>query len=159
MAQSLQSGHIFPNPFLDAADVNAVLPVAASEAEVKAGTNTTKFVNPATLNSMAAIQTINPSGANQTLDPNVYAAFLVTLSAALTLAITAPTAPGQHTMTVYTIQDGTGTWAITWPGSVDWALNTPPVPTLTAGTRSMYVLTTLDGGTHWTGSMVGTELQ
>ena len=131
---------------------------AASEAEVKAGTNTTKFVNPATLNSLSDIQTINVGGAAQTLDPNVYAAFLLTLTAAITLTITAPTAPGQHTITVYTIQDITGTWVVTWPASVDWDNNTPPSPTLTAGTRSLYILTTLDGGVHWTGSMVGTAL-
>lgn len=158
MTQSLVNGPIYPDPYQDAADVSAVLPVSASEAEVKAGVDATKFVTPATLNSLNDIQTIDISGAAQTLDPNVYAAFLITLTADCTFTITAPTAPGQHTMTIYTIQDGTGTWDIVWPAEVDWANNTPPTPTLTAGTRSLYILTTLDGGTHWTGTMVGTEL-
>lgn len=52
------------------------------------------------------------------------------------------------------IEDGTGGWDPTWPGSVVWIGDTPTHDT-TAGTTTFYVFHTRDNGTTWYGAQVG----
>jgi len=48
-------------------------------------------------------------------------------------------------------QDATGSRAITWPASVDWAGGTAPTATATASSVDIYTFVTVDGGTIWHG--------
>jgi hypothetical protein len=130
----------------------------ATDAEAQAMSDSARALTPSNMAALMAVQTIATGGASKTLDPNVYAGILLTLTAAIELTITAPTVAGIHTLSIYTIQDSTGGWAITWPSSVDWDNGVAPTPSTAIGARTMYVLTTFDGGSHWTGSMVGTAL-
>ncbi|MCK4795569.1 MAG: hypothetical protein KAV87_68195 [Desulfobacteraceae bacterium] len=78
------------------------------------------------------------------------------LTGAVTLTFTNPVATGKcSTLIIEATQDGTGTWAITWPGSVKWPGGSPPTVTVTAGVVTTWVLYTLDGGTTWRGSLMG----
>ena len=52
-------------------------------------------------------------------------------------------------------EDGAGGWTPTWPGSVAWPGGTTPTHTTTAGSATIYVFRTRDGGTTWYGFQAG----
>ncbi len=52
-------------------------------------------------------------------------------------------------------EDGTGGWQPTWPGSVAWPSGTPPTHDDTAGTTTIYLFESRDGGTTWYGFQAG----
>ena len=58
--------------------------------------------------------------------------------------------------TLILTQDGTGSRAVTWPASVDWAGGTAPTLTTTA-TTGVDILTfmTVNAGTTWYGFVAG----
>lgn len=91
------------------------------------------------------------AGATETIDPSDGNVHSLTLDSDLALTLAAPTGSGACTLELRLTQDGTGGWDITWPGSVTL------VGTLdtTAGTTSIVILETLDGGTSWVAVVVG----
>jgi len=53
-------------------------------------------------------------------------------------------------------QDATGSRTVTWPGSVKWSGGAPTLTT-TASAVDILVFESLNGGTTWYGSLVGTN--
>lgn len=92
-------------------------------------------------------------GSTETIDSTDGNVHTGTLNAACTITLNAPVGSGAATLELYFTQDGTGGWAVTWPGSVTFPAGTSV--TTTAGTLTRYVLETLDGGTTWYGNVVG----
>jgi hypothetical protein len=93
-------------------------------------------------------------GATETFDPTAGNVHTGTLNAACTFTISAPVGSGAATLEFWITQDGTGGWAITWPGSVTWDGGTP-TPDTAAGVTVRYILESVDGGTTWIGNLVG----
>lgn len=58
---------------------------------------------------------------------------------------------------LYLTQDGTGSRTVTWPTSVKWAGGTPPTLSTGAADIDILVFETINGGTTWFGSLVGTN--
>jgi hypothetical protein len=99
----------------------------------------------------SVIKSHGAMGATETFDPTDGNVHTGTLDAACTFTLAAPTGTGACTLELRLTQDGTGGWAITWPGSVTLvgSLDT------TAGTTSIVIAETLDGGTSWVAVVVG----
>ena len=81
-------------------------------------------------------------------------AFQVTLTENIT-TVTLSNPPASGTLgeiIIKFVQDGTGSWTVTWPSSVKWPGGTAPVITATATTGTDCVaLKTWDGGTTYFG--------
>ncbi len=58
-------------------------------------------------------------------------------------------------LTIYLVQDGTGSRFVTWPGSVKWPNGFPGVLSTTAGAIDIVVLESTDGGTTWFANLAG----
>lgn len=73
-----------------------------------------------------------------------------------TFTFTGATASTACSFGLYIIQDGTGSRTVTWPASVRWSGG---APTLSTGANAVDILVfeTIDGGTTWYGSLVGTN--
>ena len=56
---------------------------------------------------------------------------------------------------VYLKQDASGNRAVVWPGGVKWSGGAPTLST-SANAIDVVVFESLDGGTNWYGSLVGT---
>lgn len=80
--------------------------------------------------------------------------FTTTLTEDIT-TVTLSNPPASGTMgeiIIKFIQDGTGSWTVTWPASVQWQGGTGPTITTTATTGTdLVTLKTFDGGTIWYG--------
>lgn len=102
-----------------------------------------------------------PSSASGTLTLDFVngPAFEVTLTEDVTtLNLNNPPASGtMGSITLIVIQDGTGGWAITWPGSVIWPASVTPTLTSDPGAIDIFVLLTTDGGTTWYGMTGGQD--
>jgi len=78
--------------------------------------------------------------------------FYILAVATTTFTFSNPSASGTAcSFTLIAKQDATGSRAITWPASVDWAGGTAPTPTATANSVDIYTFLTVDGGTIWHG--------
>lgn len=85
--------------------------------------------------------------------------FNVTLSSTTTFTFSGATSGKACSFTLYLKQDGTGGRAVTWPSgtsTVRWSGGAPALTT-TANAIDILVFETLDGGTNWFGSLVGTN--
>lgn len=60
-------------------------------------------------------------------------------------------------LTVIVQNPATGSCTLAWPASVEWPANTEPTRDTTASKYTIYQLLTMDGGTKWWGSMVGSK--
>jgi hypothetical protein len=89
-------------------------------------------------------------GSTETLDPADGQVHTGTLTADLTVTLTAP-ACDTFFMEFWATQDGTGGWDITWPGGV----TVNGTPDTTAGTTTVWLLDTVDGGTSWVAFIAG----
>jgi len=80
----------------------------------------------------------------------------LTLTGNVTLSFTnvPATANRAVSITLFLIQDGTGGWTVTWPGSVIFPGGTTPTLTTTANRVDMIVLTTTNAGTTWRAASV-----
>jgi hypothetical protein len=92
-------------------------------------------------------------GATETFDPADGSWHHGTLNANLTVTLTGPTTGLGYSLLLELLQDGTGGWTITWPGSVTF--ESGDGVSTTAGATSFVVLQTRDGGTTWYGFPVG----
>lgn len=95
-------------------------------------------------------------GATETFDAAVSDVHSGTLDQNCTFTLSNPSSSGRQTsLVLYISQNGTGGFAITWPASVKADPAEPAIVT-TANTTSVYVLTTIDGGTTWYRTVVAT---
>lgn len=72
-----------------------------------------------------------------------------------TLSLSGGTAGEVCAIQLHLIQDATGSRTVTWPGSVDWGINGPPVLSAVTGKTDQVYLTTDDGGISWQGALIG----
>lgn len=88
------------------------------------------------------------------LDTATYHA--LTLTGSIT-TLTIQNAPASEVvaLTLEIIQGGSGSYAITWPGTVKWSGSTPPTLTTTVGKTDIITLVTRDGGANWLGFVAG----
>jgi hypothetical protein len=85
-------------------------------------------------------------------------AFNLTLVGNTTFTFSGATSGSACSFGVYLTQDGTGSRTVAWPGSVMWADGgTVPVLSTAAGAIDVLVFESLNGGTSWFGSLVGTN--
>lgn len=80
--------------------------------------------------------------------------FNVTMTGATTFTFTGATSGKACSFSLY-LHQGTST-TVTWPTSVKWSGGKPTLST-TSGAIDILVFETLDGGTTWYGSLVGTN--
>lgn len=105
--------------------------------------------------------TPSSSSGTLTLDLTLGNVFEVTLTEAVTtLTISNPPAVF-GSFTLLALQDGTGTWVITWPGTVKWEQTSglSPDQTLDANAVDIYTFMTPDGGTTWYGFVTGLDFK
>jgi hypothetical protein len=60
--------------------------------------------------------------------------------------------------TLILTQDGSGSRAVTWPGSVQWASSTAPTLSSGAADVDIFAFLTVDGGTTWFGFTAGLDM-
>jgi hypothetical protein len=94
------------------------------------------------------VVTVATSGSTETLDVSTANVFDITMDQNCTFTFSNPAASGDCSMFTLILR---GAFTATFPASVDWGDATPP----TYGTPSMYVFSTVDGGTTWLGAIVG----
>lgn len=126
-------------------------------------TGTAKWQN-ATLTGYAAlvngggqetVSTLSATGST-TLDLANGNIFNVTLTGDTTFIFTGATSGKACSFALYRKQDSTGSRTVTWPSSVKWSGGAPTLTT-TASSVDILVFETIDGGTTWYGSLVGTN--
>lgn len=82
--------------------------------------------------------------------------FNLTLTGNVTFTFSGATSGKACSFAAYLKQDATGSRTATWPGSVKWSGGAPTLTT-TASAVDVAVFESLDGGTTWYGSLVGTN--
>ena len=93
------------------------------------------------------VQTATAIGATRTLDTSLYGVFDMTMNQACTFTFSNPAPSGKATIFTLILR---GAFTPTLPAAIDWGDAAAPAYT----TPSMYVFTTVDGGTVWLGSQV-----
>jgi hypothetical protein len=83
----------------------------------------------------------------------------VTLSVSTTLALTGSTASTACSLSLYLVQDATGSRTVSWPASVKWPSAIAPTLSTGANKVDLVVLETLDGGTTWYGTFAGADFR
>jgi len=78
-----------------------------------------------------------------------------TLNANCTFTFTTIVDTAERWFTLELLEDGTGGWSPTWPGSVTWLGGSTPTHTTSAGTTTIYAFFTRNGGTTWIGGQLG----
>lgn len=111
-----------------------------------------KIAGGASVENVGAIEsnvnTVAASGATETLDTSLYGVHDVTMDQSCTFTFSNPAPSGKATIFTLILR---GAFTPTWPASVDWPDATPPTYT----TPSLFVFTTVDGGTTYFGSLAG----
>ncbi len=82
--------------------------------------------------------------------------FSLTLTGNTTLAFSGAVAGKACSFSLYIKQDATGSRTITWPSGIKWSGGAPSLTT-TANALDIFVLESLDGGTTWYASLVGSN--
>ena len=93
------------------------------------------------------VNTVASSGATETLDVSLYGVHDITMSEACTFTFSNPAPSGKASSFVLILR---GAFTPTFPAGVDWSGGAP-----TYATPSIYTFTTVDGGTTWLGTLVG----
>lgn len=101
------------------------------------------------------VSTQNATGAT-TLNLTNGNVFDVTLTGNATFTFSGATSGKACSFSLYLHQDATGSRTVTWPGSVKWSGGAPTLTT-TASAVDILVFESLNGGTTWYGSLVGTN--
>lgn len=83
--------------------------------------------------------------------------FAITLTGTVSPVFSGATAGKACSISLYIKQDGTGNRSVTWPASVKWSGGIKPVLSTVANALDIVVVESLDGGTTWYGSLVGTN--
>ena len=121
--------------------------------------NNTNLTGKAALATGGGAETLNALGSGSgtrainLANGNVVSA---TLSGNTTFTFSGATAGAACSFGLYLTQDATGSRTVTWPGSVKWSGG---APTLSTGANAVDILVfeTINGGTTWFGSLVGTN--
>lgn len=90
-----------------------------------------------------------------TIDYSTGAVHRVRMTGNITVTLTGSSAGVACSLTVYLVQDGTGSRTVTWPASVKWANNIVPNLSTAANAVDVVVLETVDNGTTWYGNLAG----
>lgn len=80
-----------------------------------------------------------------------------TLTGNTTFTFSGATASAACSFGLYLTQDATGGRTVTWPGSVKWSGGTAPTLSTGANNVDILVFETINGGSTWFGSLVGTN--
>jgi len=79
--------------------------------------------------------------------------------ATTTFTFSNPSASGSGcSFTLILTQDGSGSRAVTWPGSVQWASSTAPTLSTGAADVDIFAFITVDAGTTWFGFTAGLDM-
>ncbi|XAI96490.1 putative tail fiber protein [Microcystis phage Mel-JY34] len=101
------------------------------------------------------ISVANASGA-QAIDVSPQGYFAYTLTGNVTFSFSnVPSTGTAIAITIELIQGGSGSYTVTWPGTVKWPSNVAPVLTTTVGKIDVVTLVTRDGGASWLGFVAG----
>lgn len=79
----------------------------------------------------------------------------LTMTGNITLALSGAVNLRACGLTLYLVQDGTGSRLVTWPASVKWPNGSAPILTTTPNAIDIVVLESYDGGTTWFGNLAG----
>ena len=103
---------------------------------------------------------IGNTGASQTIDITSGNVITATLAVATTtFTFSNPSASGSCcSFTLILTQDGSGSRAVTWPGSVQWASSTAPTLSSGAADVDIFAFITVDAGTTWFGFTAGLDM-
>lgn len=82
--------------------------------------------------------------------------FTLTLTGNVTLAVSGAVNGKGCSFTLYLVQDGTGSHTVTWPTGTKWSGGAPTLSTA-ANSVDIVVFESIDGGSTWYGSLVGTN--
>lgn len=96
----------------------------------------------------------NNTGAT-TVNYSVSSVHRVRLTGDVTFTFTGTTNNVADGLTLYLIQDGTGSHVVTWPASVKWPAATAPVLSTGANAIDIVVLESFDNGTTWFANLAG----
>jgi hypothetical protein len=98
--------------------------------------------------------------ASQTIDITSGNVITATLNVATTtFTFSNPSASGSCcSFTLILTQDGSGSRAVTWPASVDWASATAPTLSTGASDVDIFAFITVDAGTRWYGFTAGLDM-
>lgn len=83
--------------------------------------------------------------------------FNLTLTGNVTFTFSGATNGTACAFSIYIKQDATGSRTVTWPASAKWAGGSAPTLSTTANALDIVVFESLNGGTTWYGSLVGTN--
>jgi hypothetical protein len=109
----------------------------------------------------SVVQTVSTSGTTQTVNATTANVWNITLTANCAITLAGAAASGYETIVrVRLIQNATGGWTTTFAGGTfKWlgqtTQSTAPTFTTTANYVSEVEFRTVDGGTNWTGQLVG----
>jgi len=103
---------------------------------------------------------IGNTGASQTIDITDGNVITATLAVATTtFTFSNPSASGSGcSFTLILTQDASGSRAVTWPGSVQWAGSTAPTLSSGAADVDVFAFITVDAGTTWFGFTAGLNM-
>lgn len=121
--------------------------------------NNTGLTGKAALTTGGGVETLNDLGdGSGTRAINLASGNVVRarLTGNTTFTFAGATASTACSFGLYVIQDGTGSRTVTWPASVRWSGGAPTISTA-ANAVDILVFETIDGGTTWYGSLVGTN--
>ena len=82
--------------------------------------------------------------------------FNLTVTGNVTFTFSGATSGKACSFSLYLTQDSTGGRTVTWPSSVKWSGGAPTLSTAASATDTL-VFETLNGGSTWFGSLVGTN--
>lgn len=119
----------------------------------------TSFSGKVALANQGGLETVSTQNAtgNFAIDLANGNVFNLTLTGNVTLSVTGATSGKACSFTLYLKQDGTGSRTVTWPTGRRWAGGTAPTLSTAANAVDIVVFESLDGGTTWFGSLVGTN--
>lgn len=119
-------------------------------------------VNPVAMNGQPlsgeseTLQTVSSASGTVNLAAASYNVFAVTLAGATTFTFGSVGSGVAWSFSLYVTENGTGGYAVTWPGSVTWVGGTPPTLNTAANAVNLLVFESVNGGTTWYGSLVTT---
>lgn len=118
--------------------------------------STSSYIRPSLQAPNETTNGVSGSG-TVTVDANAAAYYTVTMTGNITtLTISnVPSSPAMFSLTLEIIQGGSGSYVITWPGSIKWPGAVAPTLTTTVGKADVVTLVTRDGGTSWLGFVAG----
>jgi len=131
----------------------------AAGARTNLGLGTTSDVtfNSLTTTAALAVAVTANTGTNYALNLANAEYFKLTLTGNCTFTVSnvPATANRAYSFVVRLAQDATGSRTVTWFSGIRWPAATTPTQTATASRYDVYVFTTDDAGTSWTGTVAG----